>query len=262
MADKRPPATGTVRNARYRKSMAAKEKAFIEELNDKRAQLNLPPITIKPSRPSLKGTKRPEYAPPTKMDEDEVKEWKYKDRLRRKAARERERRKERRALMESLEEQLAILTKAIEQKTRAEEVLSNVATAIPGVKECFNVLPKQMPAQSENLACATHDRNQKFLIEFGPNAMICEPLISVAKERVDQPTHVPAQSEHIPCTSPDQSISDREAQIELDANALICEPLIQSHEIENAILSEICTASLSDDISIPFLRVFDIDVVK
>ena len=68
--------------------------------------------------------------------------------------------------------------------------------------------------------------------------------------------------QEVASATPDQSTSDREALIELDVNALICKPLIQSHEIENAILSEICTASLSDDISIPSVHVFDMDVVK
>ena len=260
------------------------------------------------------------------MPEDELKQWKAKDRLRRKAARQRESRKERKALMESLEEQLAILTKAIEQKSRAEEVLSNVVKEIPGVKKCVGI-PEHVSAQSEHLAYATPDpsfsnsystgdsskvanastgvkeyvdanmhwpaksrevriqddeglfnldrrSNLDHLVMFDSNALIRGPLTCYRDEYflhvanamaqvnvcVEIPKHVSAQN--LASDTLDPLIPDNEALIEFDANALISEPLIQSQDIENAILSDSCPSSLHDDISIPFDRVFDMDVMS
>lgn len=106
--NKPPAATCAERNARWRKSKVAKEKDMIAELNAKRAHFNLPQVA-KPARISLKGTKRPEYAPPTKMSKDKLKEWKAKDRKRRKALMQRENRRQEEAKCLDREHERAVV---------------------------------------------------------------------------------------------------------------------------------------------------------
>ena len=217
------PGTDAARKARYRKSKAAKETAMIKELNAKRAQLNLPPFNTKLSRRSLKGTKRPEYGPSTEMDGDDLKQWRIKDRKRRKAAQQRENRKKKNAMLKSMEEQLSILTAAIEHKTEVAEILpkiinaenlSNVADATSVVKECADV-PKFVPMQWDQVPTATLDSH----ISDDDDLLINDPLIDVA--------------------------------------ALLSEPLIHSNDIEAAILSDASAASWNGDVSIPIAQVFD-----
>ena len=217
------PGTDAARKARYRKSKAAEEAALIEELNAKRAQLNLPPFTTKLPRRSLKGTKRPEYGPSTGMDGDELKQWRIKDRKRRKAAQQRETRKKKNALLKSMEEQLSILTAAIEHKAEAVEILPKIINA-------------------ENLSNVAD-------------------VTSVVKECADAPKFVPMQWDQVPTATLDSHISGEEDLLIndplIDVAALLSDPLIHSNDIEAAILSDTSAVSWNGDLSIPIAQVFD-----
>jgi hypothetical protein len=221
------PKTKAARNARWRVSKAAKEEAMVAELNAKRAHFNLPKVTLKLPRASLKGTKRNEYAPPADMIGEELKQWKADDRKRRKALAQAENRRKRRVLFENMKEQLSALTEAIEQKPLDVVKLSNVMDA----------------EDLKKVICALNLPEQGLVNEW---AGASKPM--------------PVQSAQPPSDTLDSQVQGDDPLIDIDINGLISQPLIQSKDVETAILSDTSFSSSDDDnISIPITHVFDVE---
>ena len=220
------PKTKAARNARWRVSKAAKEEAIVAELNAKRAHFNLPKVTLKLPRVSLKGTKRNEYDPPAEMIGEELKQWKADDRKRRKALAQAENRRKRSALFENMKEQLSALTEAIEQKPLDVVKLSNVMDA----------------EDLKKVICALN------LPEQG-----------LVNECVGAPKPMPVQSAQPPSDTLNSQAQGDDPLIDIDLNGLISQPLIQSKDVETAILSDTSFSSSDDDISIPITHVFDVE---
>ena len=130
---KKRPGTGE-RNARWRESKAAKVQSILTELNVKRAQFNLPKVSLTLPKKSQKGIKRPNYSPPTEMSAAESKKWKQSALMKRKAAKQRENRRIKSELLKNFNEQLAILNKMIEyQKMFDEAAMKPIATLEQGI---------------------------------------------------------------------------------------------------------------------------------
>lgn len=143
--------SNAARNAAWRESNAAKLEELVDELNAKRAQLNLPKVSLRLPRASLKGTKKPNYSPPTKMPQEDVKNWKLDQRKKRKAAMQRENRRRRTELIKSYREQLAVLNKLIEdQKAKPFEALDYGISGFDAVGGAISDLQlTPVPAEEE-----------------------------------------------------------------------------------------------------------------
>ena len=106
------------RTARHRQLKASKVQQLTDDLNERRVQLNLPKVSFKLYRPSMKGKKTPKYNPPSHISSDDVKNWIKKERNKRKAAMQRENRRRKSKLFMEFTEQLAVLDKIIEEKKK------------------------------------------------------------------------------------------------------------------------------------------------
>jgi hypothetical protein len=130
--------TTAQRNARWRKSEDDKAKALLNVVNSKRAQLNLPMFSLDLPKNSKKGSTKQEYNPATKMSAEELSQWRYEQRLARKAENQRLYRKKKSALIKSLKEQITILDEAIEKKRKGEEINLEIMDAAAVIKECVD----------------------------------------------------------------------------------------------------------------------------
>ena len=120
-------AKAAIRNARWRESYAKKLNDLMDELNAKRALLNLPEVTLTLPKASLKGTKKPEYSPPTTLSPNDLKKWKANERKKRKAVSQRENRKRKAELIKSFKAQLVDLDKQIEDQKKKKKVSEKAA---------------------------------------------------------------------------------------------------------------------------------------
>lgn len=155
------PLTARERNARWRERQAVEEKILVDKLNAKRAQLNLPPVSLSLPRYSKKGTKRPEYEPPTKMEGDPLKEWKALQRKKRKAAQQAENRIKKSEMVEAYRKQLVDLERIIEeQKKGAENGTKTVDAPGYGTTGCLD----RKPIRAKSVGGATADLHLKPVI--------------------------------------------------------------------------------------------------
>jgi hypothetical protein len=94
------------------------------ELNAKRAQLNLPPVsfTLEHSVP-FKGGKRPCYNPPEELTKLQLRQWRLEEKKKRKAMKQSENRKRKAALLKEMKEQLSELNKMLEVKMNHESTV-------------------------------------------------------------------------------------------------------------------------------------------
>ena len=126
----------SMRNSRWRELKADEIKMLMDELNAKRTMLNMPEVTFTLPKVSLKGTKKPNYNPPTEMSQDDLKKWKANERKKRKAAMQRENRRRKAELLKSFKVQLVVLDKMIEDQKK---VLEKAVKAIESL-DCGNVV--------------------------------------------------------------------------------------------------------------------------
>lgn len=125
LSDQKSKSSSAMHNDRFRKSKATQNQFFIDELNAKRAHFNLPKkVSLTLPRPSLKGKKKPDYSPPIKLSQDKLTKWKYDERLKRKAAKQRENRRIKSELLKSFKKQLAILNKMIEDEKKGVKIVA------------------------------------------------------------------------------------------------------------------------------------------
>ena len=108
-------------NAQWRARDAEKKQAILDEFNSKRKELNLPTVSLVIEHECpFKGKTKPTYMPPPeeeeKMSQDELKEWKRKERLKRKALMQRENRKKKAKMFNDIMEELPELERKVEEK--------------------------------------------------------------------------------------------------------------------------------------------------
>ena len=183
------PKTHAERNARWRQTQADKTNALLDEVNTKRARLNLPKFSLEIPRPSLKGKPRHDYRPPTEMAEEELKQWKTKQRMMRKAESQRLNRKKKAALIKSLKEQLAILDEAIERQKKGEVINSEIIDEATVIKECVDGEQKMkdtvgapFKTAEPDQAISAGDDNEEAQEQDMPTI---DPLIEFIEEYLD-----------------------------------------------------------------------------
>jgi hypothetical protein len=132
--------TGENKHARSNRWQAKKNAeviSIIAELNAKRAELNLPPVSwaLEQSCP-FKGKKRLVYEPPAELrasiTNQQISQWQCEARKKRKAAKQRENRMRKKAMLKSMKEELVELTRRVEEKKRKMETrASDIKNAKP-----------------------------------------------------------------------------------------------------------------------------------
>jgi hypothetical protein len=153
------------RNSRWRAKINAEVNSITTELNAKRAELGLPPVswTFEHSC-TFKGRKRPVYLPPKElrasMTEQQVSQWQCEERKKRKALKQRENRMRKKAMLDQMKAELVELNRRVEEMkkreidtlpsdiNKAESTLSGtsddaVMAPIQGVQQVKNSAPKE-----------------------------------------------------------------------------------------------------------------------
>jgi hypothetical protein len=149
------------RNRRWRAKKNAKVISIINELNAKRAELDLPPISWNwkfEHSCTFKGEKRPVYEPPIElrasMTEQQVRQWQCEESKKRKAIKQRENRRRKKALLDQMKEELVILNRRVEEKKREMEARTSdikkakmsddaVSSSIQGIEQVKNSCPEE-----------------------------------------------------------------------------------------------------------------------
>jgi hypothetical protein len=113
------------RNSRWRAKKNEEAISITEQLNAKRAELSLPPVswTLKHHCP-FKGGKRPGYNPPKdlRMTKQQASQWRHEEKKKRKAIKQRENRMMKKAMLNQMKEELDELDQRIEAKKQTMEV--------------------------------------------------------------------------------------------------------------------------------------------
>jgi predicted small lipoprotein YifL len=112
-------------NSRWRAKINDEVNSITTELNAKRAELGLPPVswTFEQSC-TFKGRKRPVYLPPEElrasMTKQQVSQWQNEERKKRKALKQRENRMRKKALLDQMKRELVELNHRVEEKKKRE----------------------------------------------------------------------------------------------------------------------------------------------
>jgi hypothetical protein len=148
-------ATRKEKHAEHNKCWRAKKKAeailITNELNAKRAELNLPPVSweLKHSCP-FKGGKRPGYKPPKEqralMTKQQLSQWQCEARKQRKAIKQRENRIRKKVMLDQMKKELVELNRRLEKKKRKTEDRTSddtVTAPIQGIEQVKNSRRKE-----------------------------------------------------------------------------------------------------------------------
>ncbi|KAL7513206.1 hypothetical protein ACHAXN_010258 [Cyclotella atomus] len=116
------------RNVKWRARKKAEALSIANEVNAKRAELNLPSssvgLTLKHCCP-FKGMKRPGYNPPDEemalMTKQQLSQWRREERRKRKVMAQHENRMRKKALLNKMKEELDELNRRIEEKNQKKD---------------------------------------------------------------------------------------------------------------------------------------------
>jgi len=110
---KKPASVGSkaANTARWRNKKRLEDEALVAAYNKKRAELNLPPVSLMFSHEyAFRGQSRPTYNPPPEkkalMSESDLAKWRAQERKRRKAQKQRENRRDKQILMRNVRKEM------------------------------------------------------------------------------------------------------------------------------------------------------------
>ena len=117
------------RNVKWRARKKAEALSIANEVNAKRAELNLPSssvdLTLKHCCP-FEGQKRPDYNPPEEemalMTKQQLSQWRREEQRKRKAMAQHENRMRKKAMLNKMKEELDELNRRIEEKNKKKDV--------------------------------------------------------------------------------------------------------------------------------------------